>query len=303
MKKITLLAAVFAAFAASAQTKLEGLSHPESVCSNGKFTFVSNLGEKVEPTKRDEDGFISKFDAKGAEVKKDFISGLNAPKGMAIVKDVLYVADLDQIRGFKIKDGKEVFNLDLADMGSTYLNDIVMIDEQTLIVSATDIHKLIKVNLKTKKGEELSIAKLPSMGCNGLTYDAEKKMLFVVGMGGKVTKGDDVEDILGEIGMINLAADPAKWAYKRIGKATGMFDGIAIYDEKTLIVSDWRGGEGKGCMWKIDRMSGKATEAVKMGAFAGPADFYFNAKENSVMIPDLLGDSVYPVTVDFSIKK
>jgi hypothetical protein len=303
MKKQLLVAGLLATTWTFGQTKLEGLSHPESVISNGKMTFVSNLGEKVEPNKRDEDGFISKFDAKGKELAHQFIVGLNAPKGMALVKDVLYVADIDQIRGFKVKDGKEVVTIDLADIGSVYLNDIVAIDEKTLIVSATDIHKLIKVDLKTKKGEELSIAKLPTMGCNGLAFDSEKKILYVVGMGGKVTQGDDLVDVFGEMGAIDMTKEPAKWTYKRLGKATGMFDGVAIYDEKTLLVTDWRGGQGKGCVWKVDRLSGKNTEAIKMGNYGGPADFYFDAKSNSVMIPDLLGDSVYPVTVDFSTKK
>jgi hypothetical protein len=110
-------------------------------------------------------------------------------------------------------------------------------------------------------------------------------------------------DVFGEMGAIDMTKEPAKWTYKRLGKATGMFDGVAIYDEKTLLVTDWRGVQGKGCVWKVDRLSGKNTEAIKMGNYGGPADFYFDAKSNSVMIPDLLGDSVYPVTVDFSTKK
>lgn len=301
MKK-QLLAAAFAltAFAGFAQDeKIEGFSHPESVVSNGKFLFVNNMGEKVDPTNRDGDGTISKYDAvKKTEISKDFITGLNAPKGMIILKDVLYVADIDQIRGFKIKDGKEVVTIDLGETGSSFLNDIVAIDDKTLIVSSTDQSLLYKVNLKekTKKYEELEVAKMPKMGLNGLAYDEATKTLYVVGYGSKEAVGDDTKDIPGEIGSIKM--DAAKLTYKRIGKAAGQFDGIWIMDAKYLVVTDWRGGKGKGVVMKVERVSGKATDMTNYGMYNGPADIFVDVEKAMIYLPDLLGDSVFMLKWD-----
>ncbi len=43
------------------------------------------------------DGFISRMDAKGENLELKFIGSLNAPKGMVVVKNTLYVCDIDEL--------------------------------------------------------------------------------------------------------------------------------------------------------------------------------------------------------------
>lgn len=79
---------------------------------SGKDYFISNVNG--DPEARDNNGFITKLDAEGKVVRLKFIEGgadgvvLHAPKGMALVGETLYVADLDQLKGFDKRTGKLV---------------------------------------------------------------------------------------------------------------------------------------------------------------------------------------------------
>ncbi len=94
-----------------------GLQSPQSFVADpsGKVYFISNVNG--EPNARDNNGFITKLDAEGKIIKLKFISGgedaveLHAPKGMALVDRILYVADLDTIRGFDATTGKPLVSI------------------------------------------------------------------------------------------------------------------------------------------------------------------------------------------------
>jgi DNA-binding beta-propeller fold protein YncE len=96
---------------------------PESVLFDKKnhCLYVTNIGGK-EPWKKDENGFISKLTPDGKILEREWVTGFNAPKGMAIFKDKLYVADVDQVVVVDIKNGKVERKLDCK--GSSSLNDV-----------------------------------------------------------------------------------------------------------------------------------------------------------------------------------
>jgi DNA-binding beta-propeller fold protein YncE len=92
--------------------QITGLEAPSSFVGDqqGKEFFISNVNG--EPDARDNNGFITKVDAEGKVLNLKFIQGgitdvmLHAPKGLAIVDQTLYVADLDQLKGFDRTTGK-----------------------------------------------------------------------------------------------------------------------------------------------------------------------------------------------------
>src|SRR6476469_4166950 len=94
--------------------QITGLESPNSFVGDpsGKEYFISNING--EPEARDNNGFITKLNAEGKVTSLKFIQGgvaevlLHAPKGMALVGPILYVADLDQLRGFDKTTGKLV---------------------------------------------------------------------------------------------------------------------------------------------------------------------------------------------------
>ena len=85
---------------------VEGFLTPESVLhdSGQDIYFVSNINGS--PTAKDNNGFISRLKPDGAVENLKFIEGgkggvvLNAPKGLALHGDTLWVADIDVVRSW-----------------------------------------------------------------------------------------------------------------------------------------------------------------------------------------------------------
>jgi len=107
---ITALVALSPAVIEAAQ--IEGLQTPHGFVADplSDTYFISNVGG--EPDARDNNGFITKLDQNGKISQLHFIQGgrdgivLHAPKGMAIVEDILYVVDIDTLHGFNKETGK-----------------------------------------------------------------------------------------------------------------------------------------------------------------------------------------------------
>ena len=158
---------------------IEGFSHPESVFVNKGEVYVSNIGEKLEPMAKDNDGFISKLDKNGKVVELKWIENLNAPKGMNVIGNTLYVVDIDTLKGFDIKSKKEVLNIPVS--GAVFLNDIVVLDKNTLLVSDTGTGIIHSFNLAKKTYETFTTLDSMYAGPNGLLLDSKKKSLIVVG--------------------------------------------------------------------------------------------------------------------------
>jgi hypothetical protein len=96
------LALVVAAFSARADAprplwELAGFDAPKSVLYDARSDsyFVSNVNG--DPTTRDGNGYIAQVSSDGRLLHKIWFPGLNAPKGMAIYGDYLFVADIDQL--------------------------------------------------------------------------------------------------------------------------------------------------------------------------------------------------------------
>src|SRR5258706_1364793 len=109
-----------------------GFSTPESVMhdSTQDIYFVSNINGS--PTAKDNNGFISRLRPDGAIENLKFIEGgragvtLNAPKGLAVVRDTLWVADIDAVRAFNARTGAPLDSFKLDSAGAVFLNDLTI---------------------------------------------------------------------------------------------------------------------------------------------------------------------------------
>src|SRR4051812_20453469 len=105
---------------------------PESVKYDAEqdVFFVSNVNGN--PTAKDGNGAITKVRADSLGASQPFIESgkngvtLNAPKGMAIKGDTLWVADIDAVRSFNKKTGAPIASIDLRGQKATFLNDIAV---------------------------------------------------------------------------------------------------------------------------------------------------------------------------------
>ncbi len=115
------------------------------------YIYVSNVNGA--PVARDDNGFISRITPDFKVVTLHFLDGalndyeLDAPKGMAIKDGILYVADIDTIRGYDLKKRINVQNINLAPYGAKYLVDLVFTRRGELLVSDAAANAIFQVTL------------------------------------------------------------------------------------------------------------------------------------------------------------
>ena len=259
-----------------AQQTITGFEAPESVIKSGNKLFVSNIGgTKPDPMAADSNGFISELSTDGKIIHRKFQKGiLNAPKGLDIVKDILYTADINRVVGFNIHTGEQVFELSIP---AIMLNDICKVDDSHICVTETMSGRVMLVDLKDK-----SIRFLGSItGANGVIYDEKTSMLYAVGMGvnmagGKIYSRDiKSQDTLFQ----ELQNSP-----------TGIFDGLEMYDNHHLLASDWvsfTSAQGRLVVYDLENHT---TISYKVNA--GPADITYDRSSGIVYIPEMMKNSL-----------
>ena len=145
---------------ALAQITVTNLQSPYSFVSStsGKEYFISSVNG--DPEAADNNGFITKLDASGKIVNLKFIQGgtdgitLNAPKGMTLVEQTLYVADLDQLRAFDMVSGKSVGSIPMPtiqDQASASLTDVAYNGAGVLYCSDQHANRIYRVELPSRK--------------------------------------------------------------------------------------------------------------------------------------------------------
>lgn len=95
---------------------------PESVIYNESqdVIYVANINGNT--SEKDGNGFISELNPNGKIKTLKWIENLNAPKGLAIFEEKLYVADIDQLVEIDIKKGEILNKYDAP--GAVFLNDV-----------------------------------------------------------------------------------------------------------------------------------------------------------------------------------
>ncbi len=116
---------------------------PESVKYDLKrdLIFVANINGS--PTEKDGNGFISKLNSSGDVLKLKWIQNLDAPKGMGIYKNYLYVTNIFEVVKIDINKSKIVKRID---MNGTFLNDIDIDDKGNVFVSDMATKNIYKIN-------------------------------------------------------------------------------------------------------------------------------------------------------------
>ena len=141
--------------AVSAQPKLEALWHtkdlrvPESVLwyqqqSNGKtdtLLFVSEIDGQGNAA--DGVGGIAILNTDGSIRQKDWLRGLNAPKGLAVYQGKLYIADLTEVVIVDVASAKILKKIKAPD--SVFLNDVTVDAKGVVYISDTRKNRIYKL--------------------------------------------------------------------------------------------------------------------------------------------------------------
>lgn len=245
-----------------------GFSTPESVKwdSAQDVYFVSNINGA--PNAKDGNGFISKVGPAGMVMDSAFITGLNAPKGMALVGDTLWVADIDAVRGFNARSGAPVATV--AVPGAIFLNDIAAAPDGSLYVTDTAIkfaasgveHPGADQIFRIAPDRKVSVAAKGDAFSrpNGITWDAANGRFIVVSFGGPSL----------------FSWKPGDAAPTVIATGPGQFDGVEIA-HGAIWVSSW----ADSSVYRF--VNGQGTNLIK--GVPSPADIGYDAKRNRLLIP------------------
>jgi uncharacterized membrane protein len=287
MKINQLLLAAFLLFGINSKAQITktstGFGHVESIATDGKYLYAADIGSELTPATKDGDGKIIKLDKKGTIIEGSFVKEkLNAPKGLAVNKNTLFLADIDRIIAIDLSTGSKLYEIDFS-KDSSFLNDIAVWDNNTLFVSATDKNKLFKVNLTDKTYTEF-ITDVTIAGINGIFCQNKGSRLYVNGFG-----SDNKPN--GIIGYINLKDNK----FTRITSLEGYFDGIYIHKD-VLYVSNWVAFEKKGVIMAINLFSTKCAKLKSIETIAGPADFIIQNDE--LILPAMLSGEIHFIKLD-----
>jgi len=121
----------------------EMLSRPESVVYDAErdILYVSNIDGS--PSEKDGVGYISTISPEGDIIEKEWISGLNAPKGMAIYGSSLFVSDIDTLIEINLDSGA-IVNLYEAE-GAIFLNDVAIDSWGQVYVSDSSQNRIYRL--------------------------------------------------------------------------------------------------------------------------------------------------------------
>lgn len=243
---------------------------PESVLydATNDVLYVSNIGG-VPPTKKDGDGYISKLSPDGKIITLKWATGFDAPKGLGLLGNTLYVTDIDRLKAVDITTGKIINTWKVN--GATFLNDVATTLDSVVYFTDSDkstIHEL-------RKGK-LSVVKTDTTfgGTNGIFVHGND--LYLAGM----NSGGVFKMNMGDKAIVKLAS------------GIGAGDGIERYQDG-WIVSNWNGE-----IHYIDS-EGKVTELLDtQDAKLNTADIEVIEERNLLLIPTFFGNKV----VAYSLK-
>jgi sugar lactone lactonase YvrE len=207
----------------------EGFEAPESAHydSASKAIFVSNVVGS--PIEKDGKGHISRLGLDGKVLTREWVKGLNAPKGLRVHNGRLWVADIDQVLAIDVKTAKIVSRTAVPD--ARFLNDLEVAADGTVYVSDTLRSNIVQLRLG-KVSTLLESDKLESP--NGLLIDNGR---LVIGAWGLTT--DFTTKVPGRL----LAIDLATKKLSPISlQPVGNLDGVEPDGSGGYFVSDWNAG-------------------------------------------------------------
>jgi outer membrane protein assembly factor BamB len=192
------------------------LKVPESVCfdASRNVIYVSNVAGS--PTDKDGNGFISQVSPEGQITVLEWVKGLNAPKGMGIAGDFLYVSDITRVVKIDIAQGKIAGEIEIP--GSKFLNDITIDQQGTVYVSDMNGNAIYTI----KGAQHKLLVKSDKLnGPNGLFFTGDK---LLAGLQDRV-----------------VAVDIKTGEFKDYITNTGGIDGIVPDGQGNYLISDWLG--------------------------------------------------------------
>ena len=249
-----------------------GLANPESVLFDPttRILLVSNVAGK--PLAKDGNGFIAKVALNGVLLDSQWITGLNAPKGMALVNDTLYIADIDELVVVNWTDRQQQR---FTAPGARFLNDVTAAANGDLFIS--DMYTNTIWRFGDGRLEKWLVSdQLP--GPNGLLI---KDNALYVACWGTITNGFATSRP-GQLKRVDLQ----KKTISLVGsdQPLGHLDGLAKDHHDGFWLTDYMAG-------KLMRLDGQARLLQQLELGQGSADLAVLPKDWEMLVVPMMQDN------------
>ena len=239
LKHFVILIALVAGFSLSTEAATaaevwtaEGFKNPESVLYDParQIFYVSNVNGA--PTDKDGAGHISKLSADGVVLEAEWVTGLDAPKGLVMRGDQLFVSDIDRLVAIDVNKG-EIAGTWNAE-GAKFLNDTAVGDDGRIFVS-----DMLTNSIYVLDGDSLSLWLQDEalQHPNGLRIEEGR---LLIAPWGKDIQEDFSTKVLGHLIAVDLASK--KISTVGSGVPVGNLDGLEPDGQGNWLVTDWVAG-------------------------------------------------------------
>lgn len=239
-----------------------GLNVPESSFYNSadQTIYVSNICGMHNV--KDSTGYISKLTAEGKFIQKEWVKGLNAPKGINIWKDRLYVTDINEVLEIDLKTAQILKRYSHSKV--TAVNDVAIDSKGRVYITDTKTNCIFYVG---KDSLEIFIQSDDINRVNG-AWVYNNQLLC----GSKNNL---------------IAIDLKTKNIRTLADSTGYLDGIVSVGKNKIVVSDW-----KGKVQQID--IGKSMHTLLNTTPAGiyAADLGYIASQKILLVPTFSNNKI-----------
>src|SRR5688500_754445 len=261
------------------------LKTPESVKYDSELRvyYISNINGN--PSQKDSNGFIVRIHADSlSDGGSVLVMGgadsavLNAPKGMALAGDTLWVTDIDVVRGFNRRTGAPLATVSLAAQRPVFLNDIAVGPDGALYVTATGIRlgtdgsmshpgpdRIYRV---TNRQVSVALQGDTLRGPNGIAWDSAGGRFIIAPFDGPAI----------------LSWKTGERAPSVVATGPGGYDGVEVLADGRILISSW----ADSSIHVVQ--NGQVTRLFP--GVEGPADIGVNTHRQHVAVPLFSGNRV-----------
>src|SRR5215210_2793580 len=198
--------------------------------------FVSNVNGTA--VQKDNNGYISRLRPDGAPYSLKFIEGgkkgvtLNAPKGLAINGDTLWVADIDVARAFNKRTGELIANVStqgrarflngaaVGPDGAIYMTDTGVLFGPKGEMSHPGPDQVLRI---TRGGATAALTSAKLEAPNGITWNPKTNQFVIVSFAGNGIYG----------------WKPGDKDVKPLGTGPGQQDGVVVLPDGGILATSW----------------------------------------------------------------
>jgi sugar lactone lactonase YvrE len=211
---------------------------PENLVYDSASDVILVTNINGDPAQKDGNGFVSRISGDWRNVQLKWIDGLDAPKGIILRGDTVFIADVNAVRLFDRQTGKALAVRQVKGGG---LNDLVFDNTGTLYVTDTGPERTPTVKPDTSKDID-AVYRFDGVQAHAIAHGTQLQRPDGIAF-------DGTSIIVAPLGGNTLyRVDKAGKRTNLLPLANGQLDGLWRMHDGRLLVTSW---EGK-CIFLVD---------------------------------------------------